>query len=367
MKVQRRTIARLAALWTLTSACGSSGDAKPDASHAPGTSDASHGPAMPDAGDANGSARVALPGLEMGNGFDDLRFSQTLGKVLAPGNYTGNVYLVEPDTLEVETISGLSSQPMWNGSDTQGPASLDEGDGLIFVGDRTAQSLVVLDPERGEVVAESALDGAPDYVRYVPGTHEVWVTEPYQMRVEVLSIPAAGTPTPKHEAFIALSQLPEGLGVDPTRGRVFSQSIFGSVVLVLDVETRTEIASWKTPCTAMHGNAAIDSKRGLLFVSCRPATAVVLDLDGDGAVLDSFDLDMGAGIPAYAAALGHLYFRGDPGVPIAVLDVADDGMLSSLATLDGANKGHCLAADDRGHVWACDEAGGSLLRFDDAY
>ena len=40
---------------------------------------------------------LALPGAEGSIGFDDLRYSPELHKVLAPGGRSGRLYLVDPD------------------------------------------------------------------------------------------------------------------------------------------------------------------------------------------------------------------------------------------------------------------------------
>src|SRR5262249_6661273 len=45
--------------------------------------------------------RVALPSGNAGIGFDDLRYSSTLHRVLVPAGRTGTLDLVDPDTLAV--------------------------------------------------------------------------------------------------------------------------------------------------------------------------------------------------------------------------------------------------------------------------
>ena len=57
--------------------------------------------------------------------------------------------------------------------------------GLLFVVDRTALRLDVLDPASGKIVAGAALSSGPDYVRYVEKTGEIWVTEPDEDRIEI--------------------------------------------------------------------------------------------------------------------------------------------------------------------------------------
>src|SRR5262249_53093589 len=126
------------------------------------------------------------------------------------------------------------------------------------------------------------------------------------------------------------------------------------------------VATWPTGCTSSHGIPAIDEKRALLFAGCSNARVAALDLAHDGKQLGSFTLGGGATILAYAPAIGHLYLRGDPGTPIAILSVSDAGDLALLGKLETTEKGHCMAADDRGYLWVCDWQKGQLLRFKDA-
>ena len=60
----------------------------------------------------------------------------------------------------------------------------------------------------------------PDYVRYVAPTHEVWVTEPREHRIEIFSLDQKLTPT--HAAFIDISGGPESLLVDRATGRAYA-------------------------------------------------------------------------------------------------------------------------------------------------
>ena len=48
-----------------------------------------------------------MPAGSAGIGFDDLRYSATLHRVLAPAGRTGTLDLIDPDTLAVTSISGL--------------------------------------------------------------------------------------------------------------------------------------------------------------------------------------------------------------------------------------------------------------------
>src|SRR6187200_1920565 len=57
---------------------------------------------------------IALPGGEGGIGFDDLRYSPRLRRVLVPAGRTGAVDLVDLATGEVEAIRGFSSKDTYS-------------------------------------------------------------------------------------------------------------------------------------------------------------------------------------------------------------------------------------------------------------
>src|SRR5205814_2846112 len=133
-----------------------------------------------------------------------------------------------------------------------------------------------VDPKQKKIVASVSTLGYPDYLRYMPGRNELWVTEPYQSQIEVFSLPESGTPTPVHAATVSPGGFPEGIGVDPKTSRVFSHSLFTPMLLAIDAEQRSPIGSWFLSCAASaanttHGNPVVDSDRGFVFTGCADA------------------------------------------------------------------------------------------------
>jgi hypothetical protein len=307
-------------------------------------------------------------GLEAGYSFDDLRYSRTLHAIIAPGGFTGNIYLIDPDTLAVTTIGGFTKGP----SSTLGASTVDEGGGYIFVGDRTATTLGVVDPRQKTVVAQVPTAGYPDYVRYVPTRNEVWIEEAFNFQVEIFTLPASGTPMPVQAAIIRPGGVPEGLGVDAKTGKVFSHSLLSPALFEMDSATRMKTGMWSVGCSMIsqgnttHGNPTVDSDRGFVFAGCADAKATVFE-ESTGKVLDTYTLGPGASLSSYSPELHHFYFRADGALPVAILGAASTGKLSLLKKVDAAMQGHCLVADDRHHVWTCDAAKGTVLRLDDAY
>src|SRR5215213_769507 len=113
------------------------------------------------------SARlVSLPGAMRKIDFDDVMFSERLGRVLVPARQSGP-YLVDPASGKAERVGHLS-----------GADSADEGEGRLFVLDREAGTLSVVDADSGDTVASTELANPGDYVRYAPSRREVWISEP---------------------------------------------------------------------------------------------------------------------------------------------------------------------------------------------
>jgi hypothetical protein len=144
---------------------------------------------------------VALPGSRGGIGFDDLTFASFLHRILAPAGRTGKLGLIDPATQEVALIAGFAAAEQGARGHEQGPTSADEGDGVLFAIDRTTLLLHVIDPVGSAIVASAPLAGSPDYVRWVPPTGEVWVTEPDSDRIELFSLQGR-PPQAKHAGFL---------------------------------------------------------------------------------------------------------------------------------------------------------------------
>jgi hypothetical protein len=102
-----------------------------------------------------------------------------LQRVIVPAGRTGNIVLIDPDTLELTAVGGFPSFSSFDNGDQQGVESADEGDGIIFANDRATRSLRVVDARAQTMIGTVKLDDTePDYVRYVASRREVWITQP---------------------------------------------------------------------------------------------------------------------------------------------------------------------------------------------
>jgi DNA-binding beta-propeller fold protein YncE len=307
--------------------------------------------------------RVALPGGEAGIGFDDLRYSPALHRVLVPAGRTGTLDLVDPDTLAVTSISGFGTVPGYSGGHDDGPTSVDEGNGVLYVTDRTTGKLDVVDPAAGRLVASVALAAGPDYVRFVTTTNELWVTEPDADQVEIFTLGADSTVAPVHAAVVPVSNGPESMVIDETRGRAYTHRWQATTVAV-DVVTRSIVAEWQNGCAASRG-IALDEARGLLFASCSEGTTSVLDIGNGGRMLSTMAQGSGFDVMGYAPKTGHLYLAGSSCGCLVTLGVSAGGALSFLGRVNAAGSTHCAVADDAGHAWWCDQDTGSVWRVTD--
>jgi DNA-binding beta-propeller fold protein YncE len=308
------------------------------------------------------TSALPLPGGEGGIGFDDLRFSQELGKLLVPAGRSGRLDLVDPRTRAIVEISGFSSSREGARGHSQGTTSADFGDGRIFASDRSEQSLVVIDPATRRINARIKLGGAPDYVRWVAPIREVWVSEPGSKRIETFRLTGPGLVPAGN---IEVADGPESLEIDPPRNRVYSNT-WHDKTIAIDLGSRAIAAQWSNGCRGARG-LAVDTARGFAFVGCTEGKAVVLDAAHDGKVLGTAKAGKGVDIIAFSAKVSHLYVPGGDAANLTVLEVSDAGGLKVLGTVAAADDAHCVAADADGNVYVCDPGKGRLLVFPDRY
>ena len=309
-----------------------------------------------------GMTMVALPGGSGGIGFDDLRYSRTLGKVLAPAGRSGNLDEVDPANLAVTTLGSFSSQPNYDGGHDFGVTSVDEGMGRLFATDRTSQKLVVLDPATQQTIGSAPLAAGPDYVRFVaPG--EVWVTEPDHEQIEVFTVIAGAIPA--HSLLIAVAGGPESLVIDGTRHRAYTH-LWSGKTIAIDTATHSILETWSNGCQGSRG-IALDEPNGILFAGCAEGTAVALDVNKHGRQLGGVRQGSGVDIIDFSPRLRHLYFPGAGSATMAFIGVSQTGQLSVLGTVATTPGAHCVTSDDNGRAFVCDPMGGRLLRYPDPY
>ncbi len=360
--------ALLAAL--LAAGCGrSSPAAAAQPSPAPAPTQAARAPQPLAAGAVPGTAHplalravpVALPLGAPGIGLDDLGFAGALHRVLVPAARSGTLDLIDPDTGAVSAVPGFSAKARYAGGHDFGVTSADSGDGLLFAVDRSSHKLSVVDPGARAIVASAPLAASPDYVRFVQGRRELWVTEPDRDQIEIFALPRGPRPTPQHLARIAIAGGPESLVIDAARGRAYTHLWHGAT-LAIDLQTRGVVARFDNGCGGSRG-IALDSARDLLFAGCAEGKAVVLQAS-NGHVLDSATVGAGVDIIDYDARRARLSVPSARSATLSVFAVSPRGKLTRLVVAPAVSGAHCVTSDDRGRPWVCDPGHGRLLRFE---
>ncbi len=215
--------------------------------------------AQPFAGEA-----IAIANDKKGIGFDDLRYSRSLHRVLIPAARTGMIVLIDPYNHRTVSINGLSTQG-------EGTTSVNEGEGALYAIDRTSQQVVIIDPAARRVVARATLASAPDYVRYVAARRELWVTQPDAERIEIFGI-SPNRDRLTQVAFISVPGGPESLVIDPAGGRAFTH-LWSGTTLAINLRSRGIVAKFGVAANGAHcvvtdGKDAYvcDPRRGRILV-----------------------------------------------------------------------------------------------------
>jgi len=322
---------------------------------------------------------IKLPGSAGAIGFDDMAYDAALGKVIVPAGATGNLDLIDPDTMNIKAIPGFSTAtPDPAGGHGDGTTSAIAHKGLLFAIDRTNLRLDVVDPAAGEIIKSTALITSPDYIRYVPPTNELWVTEKGASQIEVFSLSDEPVPQPTHTDVISFTKGPEALVIDSTRGFAYTNFAKTGQTIPIDIKTHQPQDPWPNGCTATRG-MVLDEARGILFVACKEGKIAVLNVSDGGRLLANTTFGSSLDFLGYNPHLAHLYIPSGASAVMAVVGVtveqapppATTGQLSMTLTLLGtADTGlgaKCMIADDRDSVWVCDPTTGQLFHIKDTF
>ena len=290
---------------------------------------------------------VSVPLAGRVTGYDDLRYSPELGKVLAVPEGDGLLYLIDPDTLAVTTIAIPRTSESADATATS-----------IYVLDRSADQILAFDATSLARTASQVTTGNPDYVRAAPTAPEVWITIPSRNRIEILD---ARTLAPLDN--VEVPGAPEGLTFD-TAGLAYTQA--GGRMIQIDVARRVVIGEWDTGCGSSHGFPQVDEDYGLAIAGCSNSGGIGVTTTS-GEKRAGFEAGGSSAILAHDGMKHHLFVRGDPGSTLDILAVCSDGGTSVLASVQITSNGHGATVDDRGHAWICDSTTGSVLRITDPF
>src|SRR5262249_60164709 len=110
------------------------------------------------------------------------------------------------------------------------------------------------------------------------------VTTPGQRHIQIID-----QDTVKQKTKPTIPGKPEGYAVDAKRGRFYTNLEDKDRTVAIDLKTHETVATWNPACGGggPHG-LGLDVAAGHLFIGC-DATAEVMNVGGDGAVLSKVD------------------------------------------------------------------------------
>jgi hypothetical protein len=260
------------------------------------------------------------------------------------------------------------------GKHRSGSTSADYGAGKIFAIDNETKTVRVVDPAAKMITSSATLAAAPDYVRWVETTHEIWVTMPQNPgvsvttpEIEVLTLPDTGPPA--HSLNITFPATgPEALYIDDKRQRAYTNNGFGGNTYAVDLMTHKVVETWKNGCTALTVDLEFDDARAFLMVACAAGRLAVLDVANGGKQLGEITMvGMGVDVCAYNPTLHHMYLAGQDSADLSIIGISAAGVPSLLGTIATAKGSQMVASDDYGNAWVGDPGAGRVLKVRDTY
>jgi DNA-binding beta-propeller fold protein YncE len=340
---------------------------------------------------------VQLP-FNMPVSFDDFIYDSHLHRVIIPAGKTGQVALIDPTNFQVQLIPGFS-QKVDSADPVVGTSAVAVAGGFLFGLDQATHTIKTIDLGTDNVVGSIPLQAAPEYIRYISATGELWVTEKKINQIEVFSVSEDNPPTLQSTGKISVPNGPESLIIDDARGLAFTNRPNQSLTDVIQVMTHSVIAQWGNGCSSARG-MAIDENEGYLFVACEEGKLVVMDINNDGYQITSQNYGGELKFVAYNPKLHHVYLPSSasglvaifqlqtlsvtpeptdtqlPGKTPPVSPTTTPGVMpapeikTSLllsGTADTDVKAKCVTTDEYDNIWVCDPNNGQVFVIHDAF
>lgn len=208
----------------------------------------------------------------------------------------------------------------------------------VYVGNRADGSLRVFDGASFALLQSIAYRRDADNVRYEAGADRVWVGHGEGGL-------AAISPDGTRLADIALGAHPESFQLEVNGPRIFVNLPPLRTIAVVDRETHTLTASWRTGNATANYPMALDEADHRLFVVCRhPARLLVLDTS-TGTIIASVPVVGDSDDLFYDAARKRIYAIGGEGA-VSVVQQQDADVyreVERISTAPGARTGYFSA------------------------
>lgn len=311
----------------------------------------------------NPQAVIRIAGGGHGIDFDDIGYFPSLNKVSIPAGQTGSLVLLNPTNGKLAATYRVATPAVGMHGREQGTSSAAYGDGYIFASDHGQSEVAVLDAHNGNLLTRVKLASEPDYVRYLPSAHELWVTEPRAQQIQVFKVAAGAKPVVTPETTIPVKGGPETLVFDVQLDRGYA-NLWEDKTVVIDLKTHKVMTEWNNSCKGPRG-LALDAANGFLFVGCTEGKVAVLDVNKNGRVLANAPSGAGIDIINYNPRLRHLYVPGSRSATMSIFKVSTSGSLQLLAEYRTVKGSHCVTDDGNGRIFVCDPHAGTILEIKD--
>jgi len=283
-----------------------------------------------------------LPLPDNGSGdvsMDYIAYDPATNRLWVPGGNTGAVDVVDVSTGNVRQIQNLPTAevPARGGTRVLGPSGVSIGEGVVYIGNRGGSDVCAFNSRTLARVACQHLDSRPDGVAYVASNKEVWVTTPGEQGIRILD-----ATTLAQKTRLTFPGNPEGYAVDAKRGRFYTNLEDKDRTVAIDLKTHETVATWNPACGGggPHG-LGLDVSAGHLFIGC-DASAQVMNVGGDGAVLSKVDTGDGVDDIHYESSTHLLYVGAARAAKLTIARVDSAGKLTAVAevpTQNGARNG----------------------------
>jgi hypothetical protein len=196
----------------------------------------------------------------------------------------------------------------------------------------------------------------PDGLTYVASNHELWATTPRDHTITVVNETSG-----KIAATIKLAGVPEGYAVDQGQATFYTNLEDKDKTLAIDIRTRKVLATWSPGCGKEGPRGlALDATRRMLVVACTNAV-VTLDLAHEGKVVGRAKTGGGVDNLDYFPERHLLYVASAKDASLTLLNLADSGELTAVATTPTAKGARNPVVDDKGVAYVADSLGGKLI------
>ncbi len=344
----------------------------------------------------NLTTRIAPLPFDTPISFGDFTYDSQLNRVIIPAAETGQVALIDPANLQVQLISGFSQQ-VDAARPLIGASSVAVAGGYLYGLDQATASIKTIRLNSGSLISSTYVQAAPDYIRFVSATNELWVTEKSLHQIEIFSISEDDPPVLQSVGVISVPDGPEGLVIDDLRGLAFTNRPDQSLTDVIQVMTHSVIAHWGSGCSSARG-MAVDENDGYLFIACEEGRLVALDINNDGYQVASQNFGGGLDAVVYNPNLHHVYLPSGASEVVAIFQLqklmvtpestngsgygsaanqpAASGAspapemkttLHLLGTADTDLNAKCVTTDEDNNLWVCDPNNGQVFFIHDDF